>query len=291
VFKDISLSKHPVSAKDCVSPRVVQDTEGGSEMRLPSPIVRTYAKYKSLSAPKLEKDKENMGEASGGQITSVTEAINVQLNEHGRTELALEDVAISEIDALIIAAKLRKNPSVTSVLINSYSLGDEGAKELATLLKHNPLIRRFRLHANKKMENGAMKKDIGHKGGIKLGRMLEENHSLVHLDLSNNLLVPEAMIAIADALAHNNVLKTLNLSGNVVTSPVVKALSAALARNGALKQLILKNCKMTTEGIMTLLSCLKFNRTLISIVAPQTNIFPKVRESYFEFVYSFHLTF
>src|SRR5690606_9812724 len=128
--------------------------------------------------------------------------------------------------------RLRRSPNITAVQVNSYSIGDDGAQEFAARLRTHPGTdgggrasparggsggthsRRLSLHGPKKMDGGVVKREMAGVGGVKLGRMLEANTTLVHLDLSNNAIGAKGMVAIAESLACNRALKSLDLSGS-----------------------------------------------------------------------------
>ena len=210
------------------------------------------------------------------------EQLTVQLGEKDRTELRL-NIPVGDADTAFIVARLSRQPNISSVVLKSYVMGDEGAKEFAGLLKGklggDGVIKRLVLSGVPKKDTIVQKVrgDGAEKGVIKLARALANSTTLRHLDLSNNGIGQKGMLAIVEALTHNTTLKTLDLSGNAVNLPIAKALAASLSFNLALKKLVLRNCKMTADGVMVLLSCLRFNRTLVSLVVPQNSILPKLK--------------
>ncbi len=199
------------------------------------------------------------------------EYVAQKLMEDARTELDLLTFQVTESDAANLATNLRYNKNITSLKVNSYLIGDEGAFHLAGLLSSNTCITELVLSANfsKRMQSGLSRKDITNKGAVKLSEMLKINTTLTKLDLSNNSISNKGVNAIAHALTVNNELKLLDLSGNCITFEGANRLGMTLQHNFSLQYLIMRNCKMSSEAVSNLISCLKYNRTLVGISVPK----------------------
>lgn len=103
---------------------------------------------------------------------------------------------------------------------------------------------------------------------IFLAKALEQNNTLISLDLSSNKtglnsrIGLEAIKALAKTLETNKTLATLNLSYNHIGPEAAKVLAKALETNKSLTALDLDSNKIDTAGIQALSEALKINRRL-----------------------------
>ena len=100
---------------------------------------------------------------------------------------------------------------------------------------------------------------------------LKSNHSITHVNLTDNSIGDEGAQAISEGLIHNSVLHTIGLGNNNIGSAGAIALSTMLETNEVLQRLTLENHKMyvlvnankiAMEGIQALAKMLTNNRTL-----------------------------
>ena len=119
--------------------------------------------------------------------------------------------------------RLRNNDYLLTTLnLNYYNLGIDGAKTMVEALKVNSTLTSLNLYLN----------NIGVKGAEKLAEALEVNNTLKVLDLSyNDDIGDEGVISLAKALEVNHTLKKLNLDGNIMWINGATALIETLKTN------------------------------------------------------------
>ena len=100
---------------------------------------------------------------------------------------------------------------------------------------------------------------------------LQSNHSITHINLTDNCIGDPGAVAISEALRNNSVLHTIGLGNNKIGSTGTTALAVMLETNEILQRLTLENHqlyirdnanKIGVEGIAALAKMLGNNRTL-----------------------------
>ena len=126
---------------------------------------------------------------------------------------------------------LKQNIIISLQILNLdfNSIGDEGAKALATVLEKNRSLEELKLYKN----------NIGDEGAKALASALEKNRSLKRLELDSNNIDNEGTKALATALEKNTTLETLSLEFNDFGYEGDKALATALKKNTTLRVLTL----------------------------------------------------
>jgi hypothetical protein len=154
------------------------------------------------------------------------------------------------------STSLKNNDGALSLLnLSSNDLFVEGAKELASVLRSNTVLRHLDISNTFLTYDGKGGDPSGNLSGvIALAEAIKENKALTYLNLSQNKvgklvideddgcrllsLRPVGAIAIADAVKSNDVLSTLVLQNNELRGAEAgKVLGDALAANTSLKEL------------------------------------------------------
>ena len=161
-------------------------------------------------------------------------------------------------------------PSVRGIGLNCAGIDDEGAKVVASMLRHNTcLIQRLSLYYNK----------IGPKGATDIAAALRFNTSLGVLTIGENPLGARGLEAIAASLTNNmaegnletcnSSLRVLGLRGEIGKEGI-EHLEALVRGNTSLVSLDLKLCSLleTTENVIRLLEALKSNKRLKVVDVP-----------------------
>ncbi|KAM8880949.1 leucine-rich repeat-containing protein 34 [Synchiropus picturatus] len=143
--------------------------------------------------------------------------------------------------ALVLAAYLRNNGSVTGLDVSYNNITDEGARRVAELLKDGNCI-------------------------------------LKYLNLTFNCVEAAGAEALADHLKSNASLQVLQLSGNKVGNSGGMHLSRMLQVNQSLRELQLIACDLTVESINALAIVLKSNRTLLCLDVSRPLLFSQQEE-------------
>jgi len=108
---------------------------------------------------------------------------------------------------------------------------------------------------------------IGNEGAIDLAEMLKVNKSLTRLDLSNNSIGDDGAIALAKMLKVNTSLEWLILSNNSIGDKGAKALAKTLKEvNRSLKCLILSNNSIGDNGVIALTKMYNDSTSLVWLI-------------------------
>lgn len=135
-----------------------------------------------------------------------------------------------KIDAGWLIAGLRDNSSIQELDLADCSVGDEEARNLASVLRHDSSLRELNLAGNRIDQDGIQA----------LFEALKVNTTLRSLDLSKNRAVHWQ--ALAEALKVNSTLRVLNLTGSKyckIESGDWQVLAAALKENSTFQELSL----------------------------------------------------
>lgn len=101
-----------------------------------------------------------------------------------------------------------------------------------------------------------------------IAQVLKRNRTLKVLNLSENKLDVQGLVAIAEALKYNSCLETLDLSKNPIGSPSlqgIQSLRSAFTLNTSLRRLFLSNTQLTSPAALALASFLPTSRSLIHL--------------------------
>jgi Ran GTPase-activating protein (RanGAP) involved in mRNA processing and transport len=150
--------------------------------------------------------------------------------------------------ALIVGNALAKNRWVTQLDICHNHISDQGATDLAQILKINDTIQNINLACN----------EITDVGGIAIasafipyanptGQPSQWNRSVYYLNLSGNLLGNDALVALANAAACHRDLTKVDVSNNQIGGLGCKAFRRSMERN-SLCTFILGGNQLSDEG-------------------------------------------
>jgi Ran GTPase-activating protein (RanGAP) involved in mRNA processing and transport len=197
----------------------------------------------------------------------------------GRLDLCKQN--LGPAGCRLITQALVGNPTVTSLLMGTDGIGDEGAGELAKHIPTNPHLEIVYLGCNRITEKGATelaqvladnttvtglwlkRNPIGPGGARAVASMLRRNRTLRTLDLVNTNPGPEGISAILSALIEENrTLERLFLGGNQLGMEEARRLGDLLRAAPNLQGLFLNVNHLQDGGIEMLAAGLKANRTL-----------------------------
>ncbi|KAH9950799.1 RNI-like protein [Amylocystis lapponica] len=108
-----------------------------------------------------------------------------------------------------------------------------------------------------------------------IAQVLKRNRTLKVLNLSENKLDVQGLIAIAEALKYNSSLETLDLSKNPCCGPGlegIQSLRTAFTLNDALKRLFLSSTNMTSAGAIALAEFLPESTSLLHLDLTMNNL-------------------
>ncbi|KAJ3338553.1 hypothetical protein HDU93_009401 [Gonapodya sp. JEL0774] len=150
--------------------------------------------------------------------------------------------ALKSGTTVLVEINLRENP-----------IGDDGAKEIARLVKFNDNLEILRLAACK----------IGPLGVEQIAEALKFNTKLKHLALYSNPIGDQGATYLASALSINVTLNHLRLYEAEIGDAGAKAIADGLGGNEGLNYLnLMKNNAITTDGVQALVASLRKNKTL-----------------------------
>lgn len=156
------------------------------------------------------------------------------------------------VGAQIVGNALAKNRWVTHIDFSHNHFSDQGAIELAQILKVNDIIQNVNLSCN----------DIGDIGGIALasafipcanptGAPSQWNRSVYYLNLSGNQMGNDALVALCNAAAAHRDLTKVDLTYNRVGGAGTKAMMRSMSRN-PLCTFMLGGNQLGDEGVQNL---------------------------------------
>ncbi|KAG0013471.1 hypothetical protein BGZ81_001003 [Podila clonocystis] len=171
------------------------------------------------------------------------------------TTLNLQSNSIGENRAQAVAEALKTNSALTSLSLVGNSIGDKGAQALAQALKNNSTLTYLDLRGY----------SIGKNGAQALAEALKTNSTLTTLNLGRNSIGDNGTQALAQALKANSTLTTLHLWSSSTGDNGAQALALALQTNATLTTLDLRDCSIGDNGAQALAEALKINSTLTTL--------------------------
>ena len=103
---------------------------------------------------------------------------------------------------------------------------------------------------------------ITSEGAKKIGEAIQVNTTLQKLDIYNNQVSDDGAAAISDGLKSNNTLLEFNMSSNQITNVGAKKIGEAIQVNIALQKLDISNNKVSDDGAAAISNSLKSNNSL-----------------------------
>lgn len=166
--------------------------------------------------------------------------------------LHLQSNRIGKDGASKIALFLTKTTSLSDLTLDgNHEIGNSGTKELALALCRNETLKVLSLKSC----------GIGRLGAERFAQTLQENNTLVQLDLSGNVeMSSNAFELIGRGLKSNKALQKLHLSSCEVNDEGCSYLADALLENNTLTELDLEKNEISDSGIIRLATNLETNK-------------------------------
>ena len=182
-------------------------------------------------------------------VESILSALESNEIVHG---LELQSNRIGKEGASKIALFLTKTKSLRELVLDgNHEIGNSGTKELALALCRNSSLELLSLKSC----------GVSKLGAERFAQTLEDNNTLVELDLSCNVGVGSgALELVGRGLKNNTALKRLKLSSCEVNDEGCSYLAEALTENTVLTELDLEKNDISDSGIETLGSNLERNK-------------------------------
>lgn len=183
--------------------------------------------------------KLNLGnnKISAGGAIALAEAL-----KHNSTlkELDLRGNGIGKKGAEAVAVSLQTNASVTSLCLNNNKLGKEGLISFIGKLKGNKTIRHLYLsYNNSNVPWGYTYSHLSANDVTSLVDFIKSSSSLTVFYFTNNRVTDSAIKTILEALENNTSIITLNLADNFIGSKTANALAKLLGCNKVLRRVSL----------------------------------------------------
>jgi len=136
--------------------------------------------------------------------------------------LMLGNNRISSFACLSLSAGMAEAYTLTKIVLDNNSVGDEGVSFIAKgLRRRSPELRSLQYLYLQNTE-------CGNEGARALGIALQNNHWLLTLNLGNNNIGDEGAEALAEGLSQNNTLRDLNVNCNRIGNIGLDALADML---------------------------------------------------------------
>ncbi|MEZ6044363.1 MAG: hypothetical protein R3C11_02030 [Planctomycetaceae bacterium] len=180
----------------------------------------------------------------------------------------------------LITNSLIGNEYIQSLLLGTDGIGDQGAADVAQLIRQNTNLRVIYLGCNKITSVGVKeiaraiqetdhisslwlkRNPLGEEGYQILAEMLKSNTSLTILDLVNTNPGELGLKALVASLKQNKSITRLYLGGNYLQHQDATPLADLLASNNHLKALLLNVNRLGDDGVKELARGLSRNSTL-----------------------------
>ena len=184
----------------------------------------------------------------------------------------------------LVTEALAANATITSVLIGTNAIGDQGAADVANLVERNNHLEVVYLGCNRITAAGAgslaqalanddhvvglwlKRNPIGPSGARAIAAMLRHNRHLRTLDLVNTQVGADGLAAILDVLIHHNrTVERIYLGGNQIDAESAGLLADLLVENPAITALLLNVNHLGDAGARSLARALGRNQTLVEL--------------------------
>jgi cortexillin 1/2 len=140
----------------------------------------------------------------------IVDIANALASKHGLTTLNLSGNNISKVGvAALLQAFGPGQHALLEIHLNRNNLGDDGAAQIAELIKANPHLTTINISGNK----------IGNRGAQAIADAFHSDSDVITIDLSDNEIGTEGALALSKAFDSNKVLIEINLSNNKISSP------------------------------------------------------------------------
>ncbi|XP_041070940.1 NACHT, LRR and PYD domains-containing protein 3-like [Carcharodon carcharias] len=212
-------------------------------------ILHCLNELSDTSALEEIKDAFKSGTFSSGSLSPAqcaALAFVLQMSEENYREL---DLSLYKLPSIGIQRLLLIANYFTGIKLSGANIKDSGMKILTDVMKRRDCkLQNVKLDGN----------NLTHKSCEQLVGVLNDNHSIILLDLADNNLQDKGAILLCNALkAEQCSLQMLSLGGNKLTASCCKDLAEVLEQNKTLVELDLSNNRIGEEGLGQLSEALK----------------------------------
>ena len=152
-----------------------------------------------------------------------------------------------------IADAMKKNPTLTTLSMDTCNVGDMGIAHISDVLAS----------AHASLETLHLKKcGIGDEGIQQLAHALKTNKTLQVLSITDCNVTEKGAADMADMIKENRTLSGLDMSGTKIKDAGVASLSEALKHNTSLRVVALNDCCIGKDGAEALAGMISQNATL-----------------------------
>jgi Leucine-rich repeat (LRR) protein len=198
-----------------------------------------------------ELEIETFGDYEDPPMMFLTWVLQALAHRHTLTKLRLNGCPLSHDDARLLQIALWNMPSLQTLVLTEYTLGNAQLAELAPALYHNTSIRVLDISWNNLVD--AESAEI-------LRGILENNKTMTDLDLSGISFgrIAGAVDCIADGLGSNSTLLKIDLSSCAMRDGAISTLAQTPgSRNTTLQKLTLYHNVITSTGVGVLLEAME----------------------------------
>jgi len=219
---------------------------------------------------------------TGLPVTEPTPFPRGTVLEDGRLDLCKQD--LGPAGCHMVTEALATNTTITSLLLGTDGIGDEGAADVARLIERNATLEIVYLGCNKIGKEGVKvlaetltqnrsvqglwlkRNPVGPAGAKALAAMLRQNCTLRTLDLVNTYPGHDGLAALIDVLLHDNrTVERLYLGGNEIDADDALLLADLLRTNPVIKALMLSVNSLGDPGARIIADALRENTTLAEL--------------------------
>lgn len=179
----------------------------------------------------------------------------------------------------LLASAMKTNDSLEELYLRGNELSSVGIAPL-----FDGLLKNVRLHTISLCWNS-----ICDQCGIAIGKCLEQNRALTHIDLEQQYMSAKGFSAIAYALRQNKIIKLLNVLGDYKLYPDAKGfgvegagyIGRILQTNLSITSLSIGDNKLRTEGCAVIAKAIKHDKILKSLNLSRSSMDPLVSKIFF----------
>jgi Ran GTPase-activating protein (RanGAP) involved in mRNA processing and transport len=177
-------------------------------------------------------------------------------------------------DIAIIIAAMAKNYSITGVNLTNISLSDKLQNEIGEIIQRNQIIRLINDSQNRLDLRGK------HFGDQKLQKIIKglrdkSCKSITEVDLAENDLIKEGVIALFEFLATNKQVNKINLENNKINVLAIEALTRFLKTTDAITDINLNNNNLEEKAVAIAIDLLKISKSITYFNLSGNNIADK----------------
>ena len=180
---------------------------------------------------------------SGVGIKCAKSIGDILRNNFNFAYLDLSKNSIKDSGTIELLYNIRKSFNIVHLDISSNDITPEGSKMILEMLEKNQSIISFNISSHE----GLHRNRLCTEGGESLSKLLSVNRILAFLNISGTSLGPEGLSFLLNGLENNESLISLNLSNNCLGSRIIEKLSQVLFSTN-IKELLIASNKIGNEG-------------------------------------------